>query len=118
MITIIVTDIIDRFEIMQNSDVSSFMSCKYQFLLSNIFPVMEIKPSNPLVNNSHPDEPLDHSDSDDNCWQTRNPPVSSDCDSDLENTDIGSKSETAVDSDEDSSPTPIPVRQCREPAWL
>ena len=80
------------------------MSRQYQVPLSDIFPVMEIKPSNPLVNDSHPDQPSDHLDSDDDYCQTGNRPVSSDCDSDVEDTAIGSKSETAVDSDEDSSP--------------
>ena len=94
------------------------MSRQYQVPLSSIFPVLEIKPSNPLVNDSHPDKSPDHSDSDDNYCQTGNTPVSSDCDSDLEDTVIGSKSETAVDSDDGGSPSPRPVQQRRNPAWL
>ena len=65
----IVTDISDRFAILQKLNGSSFISRQYQVPLSNIFPVMEIKPCNPLVNDSHPDEPPDHSDSDDNYCQ-------------------------------------------------
>ena len=77
---------------------------------------METKPNNPLVNDSHPDEPSDHSNSDDNYCQTGNFLVSSDCDSDVEDPVLGSKPETVVDSDEDSSPTSRPVQHCREPA--
>ena len=80
--------------------------------------MIEIKPSNPLVNDSHPDQPSDHSDSDDNYCQTGNPPVSSDCDSDVEDTATGSRPDTAADSDEDSYPTSRSVQHHREPAWL
>ena len=65
----IVTDISDRFAILQKLNGSSFISRQYQVPLSDIFPVMEIKPSNLLANDSHPDEPPDHSDSDDNYCQ-------------------------------------------------
>ena len=84
------------------------MSRQYQAPLSNIFPVMEIKSNNPLINDNHPDQPSDHSNSDDNYCQTGKPPVSSDCDSDVEGKAIGSKSATAVDSDKGSSPTSRP----------